>query len=541
MKKQHLLRVGFYGWFCVLLLLSAVSNPARAADITGDGVSDLIIGVPHEAAADGTVNAGAVATLRGAKGVGLTGADQLIFQGDAQEISELGDAFGSVLAVGDFNDDGIYDAAVGVPNEGWSSLTNAGVVQVIYGKTNVGLDVSEVDFVTQDDFTSIGSPAESNDAFGSYLASGDFDGDGYDDLAISVPNEDLTISTVEIESAGIVHVIYGSWEGLNFDFTQSFYQDFLTGGEVAEAYDYFGRALTAGDFNNDGNDDLVIGVQGEDLSAPYLVTNAGAAHIVYGHANGLGAGGSELIHQDFEGTGDEKPELQDSFGAILAVGDFDCDYHDDLVVGLPAEAIGTISFAGAVQVFYGDDTGIDYDSNELITQFYIGESENYDVFGFSLAVGDFNGHSCDDLAVGAPGETPTTISQAGEVDVFYGNKVNRLYWHAGQVLNQGGDYGGAQEVDDQFGYALAGGNFNGDHYDDLAVGVPNEDIGTVSNAGAVQIFFGAFGELTHVGVQIWHQDSGGIRDSAEAEDQFGRALAAIPGLVFDTYLPAIVK
>ena len=541
MKKQHLLRVRLFGWLCVILLFSAVYNPIRAADITGDGVSDLIIGVPHEASEDGIVNAGAVATLRGAKDLGLTGADQLIFQGDAQEINELGDAFGSVLAVGDFNNDGIYDAAVGVPNEGWSGLTIAGVVQVIYGKTNVGLDVSQVDFLTQDDFTSIGSPAESNDAFGSYLASGDFNGDGYDDLAISVPNEDLTISTVDIESAGIVHVIYGSWEGLNFDFTQSFYQDFLAGGEVAEAYDYFGRALTAGDFNNDGKDDLVIGVQGEDLSGPPVITNTGAVHIVYGHASGLGAGGSELIHQDFEGTGDEKPELQDSFGAILAVGDFNCDEYDDLVVGLPAEAIGTISFAGAVQVFYGDDTGIDYDTNELITQFYIGESEDNDVFGFSLAVGDFNGHSCDDLAVGAPGETPTTVFRAGEVDVFYGNKVNRLYWNDGQVLNQGGDNGGAQEADDQFGYALAAGNFDGDRYDDLAVGVPREDIGTISDAGAVQVFFGAFGVLTHVGVQIWHQNSDGIRDLAEADDQFGRTLAAIPGLVFDTYLPAIVK
>ncbi|HOZ38203.1 MAG TPA: hypothetical protein PLH64_05575 [Anaerolineaceae bacterium] len=75
MKKQHLLRVGLLGWLCVLLLLSAVYSPIHSADITGDGISDLIIGVPHEAPADGIVNAGAVATLRGAKDVGLTGAD----------------------------------------------------------------------------------------------------------------------------------------------------------------------------------------------------------------------------------------------------------------------------------------------------------------------------------------------------------------------------------------------------------------------------------------------------------------------------------
>jgi len=207
MSKQHLYRILFYGVFLIILLISSFLNQVHAADITGDGTSDLIIGIPFEGIVGAVSNAGAVATLQGSKDLGLTSADQLIFQGDVQEISELGDFFGFVLSVGDYNGDGIYDAAVGVPNEAWNDLTNAGMVQIIYGKVGLGLDIDEVDIIKQDNFTSIGYPSESEDYFGRSLATGDFNGDGYDDLAISAPDESLCISSIYLDLAGIVHVI----------------------------------------------------------------------------------------------------------------------------------------------------------------------------------------------------------------------------------------------------------------------------------------------------------------------------------------------
>ena len=53
-------------------------------------------------------------------------------------------------------------------------------------------------------------------------------------------------------------------------------------------------------------------------------------------------------------------------------------------------------------------------------------------------------------------------------------------------------------------------DYNGDGFDDLAIGVPDEDIGAISNAGAVNVLYGSASGLTAAGDQLWHQDSSGV-------------------------------
>ena len=86
---------------------------------------------------------------------------------------------------------------------------------------------------------------------------------------------------------------------------------------------------------------------------------------------------------------------------------------------------------------------------------------------------------------------------------------------------------GTAEAGDNFGLALAAGNFNGTGGDDLAVGVPGEDLGAATDAGMVNVIYsGSTSGLVVTGNQGWTQDSTGISGTAETGDDFGSALVA---------------
>jgi hypothetical protein len=94
------------------------------------------------------------------------------------------------------------------------------------------------------------------------------------------------------------------------------------------------------DFNNDGFDDLAIGVPNEDVNGQ---VNAGAVNILYGSASGL-TGTNQLLTQ-------AAPEDGDQFGVAVAKGDFNNDAVTDLAVGAPGETLAGAVGAGAVNVF----------------------------------------------------------------------------------------------------------------------------------------------------------------------------------------------
>ena len=85
---------------------------------------------------------------------------------------------------------------------------------------------------------------------------------------------------------------------------------------------------------------------------------------------------------------------------------------------------------------------------------------------------------------------------------------------------------GDAEAGDAFGAAVTADDFDSDGIDDLAVGVPGEDVDDEPNAGALNVLFGAAAGLTSTGDQIWHQDSASIEGVAEPGNVFGSVLAA---------------
>jgi hypothetical protein len=476
--------------------------------------------------------------------------------------------------IADFNGDGYADLAIGVPNEnvhddeGCCSEDHGGV-NVIYGSPSGGLSATFVPDQFWSEADICGCEPTDFVYFGTAVGIGDFNGDGYSDLAVGAPNH----GTGGGLDSGTVFVVYGSSDGLKnmttsdgtgrtpqvWDQTAAGVQD------AAESGDFFGRSLATGDFNNDGYDDLVVGVPNEDIGDafdgdPAGIFDAGAVNVIYGSTDGLSTTfvADQFWHQNVPGVENvaEEGDFQgERFGTSLIPGDFNGDGYDDLSIGVPGERLGNIGsniFApGAVNVIYGSSEGLKAtaasDGSGQNDQFWhqnnglVGTAEDIDSFGEALATGDFNMDGYDDLAVGVPLESIGTMDGAGAVNVIYGSsaglkastssdgtgRLNQM-WHQNSPSVVDGS-----EAGEHFGSSLTVGDFNGDGFADLAIGVENESVGTVGGAGAANVIYGSSGGLSATGAlpdQIWHQGSPGIEDFPETSDEFGlgfgRSLAA---------------
>lgn len=361
---------------------------------------------------------------------------------------------------------------------------------------------------------------------GTAFATGDFNGDGLDDLAIGASER----TTSGVENAGGVYIIHGSSDGItDRGYDQLWTQD--SEGILAEAekVDAFGGALVSGDFNNDGNDDLAISAWSESIAG---VQGAGMVHVLYGTPFGLSADESLSFSQSSIGGTNGDNEY---FGWALAAGDFNGDDHDDLAIGTPNDQIDDHIGAGGVNVLFGGADGISLEGSDILHQDLEDlwdTAEDGDSFGWSLAAGNFNGDAFDDLAVGVTREDIGEISTAGAVQVILGGQSE---WGFDVFISQdgfagGGDIQNVPENSDQFGRALVAGDFNNDGVDDLAIGTPDDD--ATGNAGVVQIINGSgFGLLPENNLMITQDEfspggGGSLSSPAIWNEKFGFSLAS---------------
>lgn len=280
-----------------------------AADLDGDGEAELAAGAP------GRKGGGAVAVY-GLRARGLKGSRVITSKiGRSKKRIASTDAFGAVLAAGDFNNDGRKELAVGLPGDGkrgWGSVT---IVDVLRKK---GRNISQSGALQ-------GGP-ERSDRFGAALAAGDFNADGKDDLAVGVPGEAFTDPNLGW-GEGAIHVLYGP--GLR---ERGPMWNRLTKGVPGTVHrnDLFGAALSAGDLNGDRVADLAIGIPG-----------ANAVQILHGRKRkGLGTAKAKLVTTNLGRTS--------QFGFAVAVR------RGTLIVGAP----GANGFQGAV-VQKGQTLGFD--------------------------------------------------------------------------------------------------------------------------------------------------------------------------------------
>jgi len=291
-----------------------------------------------------------------------------------------------VVRVGDFDDDGHLEYVVSSPE------TNC-------GKGAVYVITSEGDLtVWTRDTSGILGTAACGDHFGASLAVGDFDGDGYDDLAIAAHGADDTGEA----ASGSVHILYGSETGLSDvgDQLWTLNSPGVDGDAVAD--DHWGDALAAGDLNCDGHDDLIIG-------APRKQGLFDVVSVLYGTSGGITAVGDQLLSRD--GT----------FGATLAVGNFDGDEEndigcDDLVVGAPFSSGGGASNGGILFVYPGGASGLDPTPTLTLHQDVtdvVDDPETDDFFAWRLAAARASDDTHDDLLVTVPGDACATPSGSG--------------------------------------------------------------------------------------------------------------------------------
>ncbi len=356
-------------------------------DFNADGFDDLAVGIPGQKI-NGFAGAGAVQVLFGT-GHGLDVHTPFYVHQDSSGVpdaAEAGDAFGAVLCAGDFNADGFEDLGVSAPSERVGSLAKAGAVNVIYGGTD-GLPMSKSAFLTQG--TELQDPAEAGDLFGRALAAGDLDADGFDDLAVGVPEEDLAFA-----GSGAVHVLYGAVKGINPGENQLWHQDTPGVAGEAESNDLYGSALVTGDLDFDGIEDLSIGAPGDSIEG----VRAGSVTTLFGTTAGLAATDNLLLSQLIFSPFLEVPEQGDRFGSCLGLHS-----HDGftlVVIGIPGEWEGSVPDAGGVQAFgVGPSREVGYG---MTMTFAYSPPQKGDGVGSALATGDVDGNGYPDYAVGVP-------------------------------------------------------------------------------------------------------------------------------------------
>lgn len=439
----RLIVISFIISVSMLVMLSA-----RGSTAASNKLGAIAIGASGEDIS-AIANAGAVNIIN-VSAYGLSSANNTIWYQGLAGIAgtpEGLDQFGSALAAGDFNNDGFVDLAVGVIREGTGAYANAGAVNIIYGATG-GL-TSANNKIWYQGLDGIEGTLEADDYFGASLAAGDFNNDGFADLAIGVPRESIGGNL----EAGAVNIIYGSAAGLISANNMMWYQGLFGIEGTLEAEDRFGAALAVGDFNNDGFADLAVGA---DAEASPVFGSAGAVNIIFGSAGGLTAANNKVWYQGLEGI-EETPETLDRFGSSLASGDFNNDGFADLAVGVIGESIGKYANAGAVNIIYGAAGGLTSANNKIWYQGLDGIEgtlEAGDYFGGALAAGYFNGDVFADLAVGVPVEGIGGMVAAGAVNIIYGaagglTSANNKMWYQG--LN---GIEGTLEQDDRFGASL---------------------------------------------------------------------------------------
>ncbi len=289
-------------------------------------------------------------------------------------------------------------------------------------------------------------------------------------------------------------------------------------------------SVASGDFNDDGQGDLLIGAplaDGPDNSRE----DAGEAYVIFGRSGASTSLDLAASEQDITILG---ASSGDNLGLTVLALDLNGDDVDDFVLGAPGVTAGRDprTDQGRAYVFFGNPnrTGtVDLADETPRFDFVVTGAEGFSRIGHTLAAGDVNGDGVADLILGAPfagreeGSPPGSPRlEAGEVYAIFGS--SSLGAEVNLAFDQPSFTVSSEQRHGQFGAAVAAGDVNGDGFDDIIVGAPQMDFGDREAAGAAFVFLGGRGLSGRRFIALGHQDASII--GAEAGDNLGLPLAS---------------
>lgn len=488
---------------------------SSAGDVNGDGYDDVIAGASNFNSGDGSAY-----LFRGGESPSNSAAKIL-------PAENAGDKMGhSLTGCGDINGDGNDDFIV-TANLNDQNGTSSGRVY-LYFNTMTGNDISDLSI----------NGTTANEYLGNVVSNaGDVNGDGFDDVIAgaygynslqgraliyfggntmnNVPDVTLTGASTgdrfgfsvscagDVNGDGFDDVIVGA-SGYNSGTFQGRAYIYFGGSSMnstadvtmtgGAALNYFGESVSgAGDFNNDGYDDVIVGANGYN-------TNQGRVYLY------LGSNSMNNI-SDLTITG---ISVGDYFGnSVSYAGDVNADGYDDIIIG----AKGRNTFEGEAYIYYGGSVL----NNNYDVQFTGGISAD-DLFGESVsAAGDINSDGYSDVIVGAYGY-PGGLNR-GRAYVYYGG----LFMNNTTDLTITG-IGDA----DFFGNSVSdAGDVNGDNYDDFIIGA----FGFDNNSGYAAIYFGSSSPNTTPDILL---------NNVNSNSQFGISVSGAGDLNNDSYSDVVV-
>jgi hypothetical protein len=348
------------------------------ADFNGDGFGDLAV-----SAYGNTTNRGIVHIFNGAPG-GLSGTSVNI---TGETTPAPNSKFGSLVVAGDTNSDGFADLVASA--NGYTG--GIGRVYVFHGSApGISSGVASTATRTMD------GEGLTFSNFGGSLALGDFNGDGFTDLAVGAPDD--------AAGKGRNYIVNGSGAGLpNLTVSPA-----IAIGTAENTSDFFGGGSAAGDLNNDGVTDLVVGAYGYPAGG-----NQGRAYVYYG-VSGTGIPSGATLDPGGPSsvlTGNNATEF---FTTNMAMGDTNSDGFADLVVG----GYGCTWTAGCAFVFYGQVAPLTTGNSATAGTSLLGQTAGEN-FGRAVGTADVNGDGYLDAVVGANLWTTST----GRAFTFHSNSA----------------------------------------------------------------------------------------------------------------------